>query len=280
MPIAASRPGDLSEDGPAYEVMYLLDAEDSAIPTLRSGSAPLGDSLVVVGGDGLWNIHVHVDDVGAAIEAGIEAGRPHRVAGHPLRRAAEPAEAAPRHGPGRTRRAVSSPWPQDPGCRRCSARPVPASCRAVRAALLDRASCSTAIRATGHREVIVLPNDADSIAVGRGGRPRRRATRASAPRSSRPAPRSRAWRRSPSTTPGRSFDDDVVQMTSAAGHARHGAVTIAAKDAMTMAGPCRVGDTLGVVEGDFAVVGDDARRRRGRRSSTGCCRAAVRWSRS
>ena len=46
-------------------------------------------------------------------------------------------------------------------------------------------------------------------------------------------------------------------MTSAAGHARHGAVTIAAKDAMTMAGPCREGDSLGVVEGDFAVVGDD-----------------------
>ena len=33
----------------------------------------------MVGGDGLWNVHVHVDDVGAAVEAGIEAGRPHRV---------------------------------------------------------------------------------------------------------------------------------------------------------------------------------------------------------
>ena len=26
-----------------------------------------------------WNVHVHVDDVGAAVEAGIEAGRPHRI---------------------------------------------------------------------------------------------------------------------------------------------------------------------------------------------------------
>jgi dihydroxyacetone kinase-like predicted kinase len=34
-------------------------------------------------------------------------------------------------------------------------------------------------------------------------------------------------------------------------------VTIAARDAMTTAGPCRAGDALGVVEGDFAVVGDD-----------------------
>ncbi|MEU4455407.1 hypothetical protein AB0F44_29040, partial [Nocardioides sp. NPDC023903] len=30
----------------------------------------MGDSLVVVGGEGIWNVHVHVDDVGAAIEAG------------------------------------------------------------------------------------------------------------------------------------------------------------------------------------------------------------------
>jgi uncharacterized protein len=57
--------------------------------------------------------------------------------------------------------------------------------------------------------------------------------------------------------PGRSFEDDVVQMTAAAGHARQGAVTVAARDAMTMAGPCRTGDALGVVEGDFVVVGDD-----------------------
>src|SRR6185436_14983819 len=57
--------------------------------------------------------------------------------------------------------------------------------------------------------------------------------------------------------PARSFDDDVVHMTSAAGHARHGAVTVAAREAMTTGGPCRVGDALGVVEGDFAVVGDD-----------------------
>src|SRR6478736_5112709 len=71
--------GDLTADGPAYEVMYLLDAEPDHIPALRKTLAALGDSLVVVGDERLWNVHVHVDDVGAAIEAGIEAGRPHRV---------------------------------------------------------------------------------------------------------------------------------------------------------------------------------------------------------
>lgn len=55
--------------------------------------------------------------------------------------------------------------------------------------------------------------------------------------------------------PGRDFDEDVVHMTSAAAHARHGAVTIAEEDAMTTAGACVRGDVLGVVDGDFAVVG-------------------------
>ena len=57
--------------------------------------------------------------------------------------------------------------------------------------------------------------------------------------------------------PGRAFDDDVREMTATARHARHGAVTVAARQAMTMAGPCEPGDALGVIDGDFAVVGDD-----------------------
>jgi dihydroxyacetone kinase-like predicted kinase len=59
--------------------------------------------------------------------------------------------------------------------------------------------------------------------------------------------------------PGRTFDADVVAMTTAAAHARHGAVTIAAKEAVTMAGICQPGDVLGVVEGDFAVIGSELR---------------------
>jgi dihydroxyacetone kinase-like predicted kinase len=38
---------------------------------------------------------------------------------------------------------------------------------------------------------------------------------------------------------------------------RHGAVTVAARKAMTMAGPCEPGDVLGVIAGDFALVGQD-----------------------
>src|SRR5689334_5807587 len=79
LPAARIPTGDLTEGGPAYEVMYLLETDDDAIPPLRQELAALGDSLVVVGGEGLWNVHVHVDDVGAAVEAGIRAGAPRRI---------------------------------------------------------------------------------------------------------------------------------------------------------------------------------------------------------
>jgi dihydroxyacetone kinase-like predicted kinase len=62
-----------------YEVMYLLEAQDSTISAFKDTWAALGDSIVVVGGDGMWNCHVHTNDVGAAIEAGIEAGRPRTI---------------------------------------------------------------------------------------------------------------------------------------------------------------------------------------------------------
>jgi uncharacterized protein len=65
--------------GLRYEVMYLLDADDATLPSFREAWAAIGDSIVVVGGDGIWNCHVHTNDIGAAVEAGIDAGRPHQI---------------------------------------------------------------------------------------------------------------------------------------------------------------------------------------------------------
>ncbi|MEP7053954.1 MAG: DAK2 domain-containing protein, partial [Actinomycetota bacterium] len=62
-----------------YEVQFLLDAADGAIPPLKETLARLGDSLLVAGGNALYNVHVHVNDVGAALEAAVEAGHPHRI---------------------------------------------------------------------------------------------------------------------------------------------------------------------------------------------------------
>ncbi len=66
--------------GPRYEVMYLLDSNDELVNEFRNAWSELGDSIVVAGGDGLWNCHIHTDHIGASIEAGITAGRPHRIA--------------------------------------------------------------------------------------------------------------------------------------------------------------------------------------------------------
>ena len=65
--------------GLRYEVMYLLEAPDETIPSFKEVWAGLGDSIVVVGGDGLWNCHIHTDDIGAAIEASLDAGRPRTI---------------------------------------------------------------------------------------------------------------------------------------------------------------------------------------------------------
>src|SRR5581483_8697587 len=62
-----------------YEVMYFLEAPDDTIPAFKDVWAGLGDSIVVVGGDGLWNCHIHTDDIGAAIEAALDCGRPRNI---------------------------------------------------------------------------------------------------------------------------------------------------------------------------------------------------------
>ncbi len=62
-----------------YEVMFLLDADDATMPAFKESWGAIGDSIVVVGGEGLWNCHVHTNDIGAAIESGVEAGRPRDI---------------------------------------------------------------------------------------------------------------------------------------------------------------------------------------------------------
>ncbi len=252
IPVVRPPTGDLTEDGPAYEVMYLLDAEERAIPALREGLATLGDSLVVVGGEGLWNVHVHVDDVGAAIEAGIVAGTPRRIQVTHFAEQVERARSRREERVGRGLVSVAA----GPG--------LAALFRGAGAAVIEArpgrrpstADVLAAIEATGAREVIVLPNDADSVGVAQAAAHEAEdegvhvvviPTRAQVQGIAALAVHE----------PGRPLEADVVQMTSAARGARHGAVTVAARRAMTTAGPCEPGDVLGVIDGDFALVGTD-----------------------
>ncbi|MFC4335661.1 DAK2 domain-containing protein [Salininema proteolyticum] len=71
-----------------YEIQYLLETPDEAIEGLRTRLSDLGDSVVIVGsraphddsGRKTFNVHVHANDVGAAIEEGIDRGRVRRIA--------------------------------------------------------------------------------------------------------------------------------------------------------------------------------------------------------
>ncbi|MGI8900372.1 MAG: DAK2 domain-containing protein [Nocardioides sp.] len=250
--------GDLTEHGPAYEVMFLLEADEREIPALRQRLAPMGDSLVVVGGGRLWNVHVHVDDVGAAIEAGIEAGRPHRVRvthfaeqidrqrSRQLRRQSERrgrrvvVVAAGEGLRGLFAQAGAVVVPGGPGRHRPSTGQI-----------LD------AIRESGAAEVVVLPNDRDCLPAAEAAAHTARRELDVRVAVVATSAQVKGLAALAVHEPGRAFDQDVLEMTAAARHARSGAVTVASRQAMTSAGPCEPGDVLGVIEGDFTVVGAD-----------------------
>ncbi len=254
IPVATAVPGDdLTEDGPGYEVMYLLDADDQHVAELRATLAGLGDSLVVVGGDGLWNVHVHVDDVGAAIEAGIGAGRPHRIR---VTHFADQVAAGRQRVSTRTGRKVVA-VAAGPGL---SALFESAGAVVVAGGPGRRPSTGQlleAITSCGAAEVVVLPNDGDTV---RAAEIAARTAEAEHDVVVEVIPTQAQVQGLAAISvhePGRTFDADVREMTATARHVRHGAVTVAARRAITMAGPCEPGDALGVIAGDFAVVGSD-----------------------
>ncbi|MFI5034838.1 MAG: DAK2 domain-containing protein [Acidimicrobiales bacterium] len=77
--VPVEAPGTEDVSALRYEVMYLLDAEDAAMGAFREVWTGIGDSIVIVGGDGLYNCHIHTDEIGAAIEAALDAGRPRDI---------------------------------------------------------------------------------------------------------------------------------------------------------------------------------------------------------
>jgi DAK2 domain fusion protein YloV len=247
----AVREAPEEERGPGYEVMYLLDADDGAVPALRHQLDGLGDSLVVVGGDGLWNVHVHVDDVGAAIEAGLAAGRAHRIRVTYLQTAGQ--LTGLRQAPCAGRRVVA-----------VTAADGLAELFESGGALVVRRESGTvpplavlieAILSAGD-EVAVLPNEPEVLAIAQAAADSARdsgvriavvPTKASVQGLAALAVHD----------PLRRFHDDVIAMTRAAGATRFGHLEIAVHEAFTSVGICQPGDVLGLIEGDVCVIGTD-----------------------
>ncbi|WP_084960097.1 DAK2 domain-containing protein [Thermoactinospora rubra] len=242
-PTAAVVP--MTEAGAGYEVMYLLDAPE--VDKLREELDALGDSLVIVGGDGLWNVHVHVADAGAAIEAGLRAGRPHRI------RVTYLAERTHRASAGRGVVAVAAGEGiaalfeqagavvvrREPG----TSPPLPAMLAAIREA---------------GQEVAVLPNDEGvrAVAVAAAEIAREDGVVVSVLPTKATVQGLAAMA---VHDPLRRFDDDVVAMTDAAGHTRYGHLTVAGREAVTSAGVCRPGDVLALIDGEVVEIGSGLR---------------------
>jgi len=252
-PTAAPAPAVAAREsgsaGYGYEVQYLLDAPNDAIVGLRETLARLGDSVAVAGGGGVHNVHVHVNDIGAAIEAGIAVGRPYRIS---VTRFAD-AGAAPPAPSAATAMVAVAP-----------AEGLAALFRAAGAHVVRGGAgrdCSTAdlvaaMRRAGADQVVLLPNDRDLLS-----RAEAAADVLRASGSTVAVLPSRAVVQGLAAVavhdPARRFGDDVVAMSAAAAATRYGAVTRATSDAQTMAGRCRAGDILGLLDDDVALIGDD-----------------------
>lgn len=234
---APAAPADLT-----FEVMYALrGARPEALDALRSELSALGDSVVIVGSEAVAHVHVHLYDAGAAIEAGLTRGTLSQV-----RITALPA------GPATGERTVVMV---------VAGAGLAEAVRSSGGVPLLPAGARVTLEELGgvldHHpgDLVLLPNDMESLELithlaetrrSAGGRIAVIPTIAQVQGLTALAVHE----------PAADFDSAVVAMSSAAGHTRHGAVTIAETRAMTMAGRCEVGDVLGLVDGDFVEIGD------------------------
>jgi len=234
---------------PGYEVMYLLRSDERGIHALRERLSALGECLAVVGGEGRWHVHVHVDDPGAAVEAGIEVGEPSRIRIERLDRgslavpgtglvavAAGPGLADLFSQVGAVVVPVGPGWGPDP------------------------APLLRAVRSTGAASVALLPNGPDVVPVARAAArsARDRGTRVAVVPTLSPV---QGLAAAAVHDPGRPFADDVARMSVAAGATRYGAVTaatgVAVGDVPAPAGTCRGGELIGTVLGEPVASGTD-----------------------
>jgi uncharacterized protein len=236
----------------AYEVMYLL--EDIApqngkdpVSRLRDTLIGLGDCVSVVGdGAGLWTVHVHCNDIGAAIEVGVETGRPKQI--RVARFADAPSAEASRFV--RDRAVVVPVRAAELGDLLISegVTVVPVAADDETAfRLLD------AITATNAAHVTVLPTEsalvdpADEASI--------RAVAAGQDVVVVPcASPVQVLAAVAVHDPRRRAGDDVVAMAEAAAATRRGEVTVAAEDGITWVGACSAGDVLGFADGEVVLI--------------------------
>jgi DAK2 domain fusion protein YloV len=245
-----------------YEVMFLLEAADEAMPQFRHVWAGLGDSIVIVGGDGLYNCHIHTDDIGASIEAAILIGRPRRLRVTDLMEQVEE-ERWVREG---AASAPAAPPPDTVGCavvavcagegvrRIFHSLGVQTTVAGGQSANPSTAEILAAIEAAPADEVVVLPNNKNVVAVAE-------AAAASSTKTVRVVPTKgipEGFAALLEYDPEASAEDNARTMAANAGRVVAGEVTQAVRDADSDAGAIRAGDWLGLSREGIEIVADSA----------------------
>nr|WP_197516240.1 DAK2 domain-containing protein [Mycobacterium sp. 1465703.0] len=247
---------------PQFEVMYRLDGcEPAAADTLRDRLGELGDSVGIASApssaERTYSVHVHTDDAGAAVEAGLAAGRLSRIVISALSSGTPGLPAG-----GWTReRAVLAVVDGDgaadlfAGEGACVLQRDPAADDPV--TNISAHQLMRAVVDTGAAQVMVLPNGyvaAEELVAG--------------------CTAAIGWGIDVVPIPtgsmvqglaalavhetGSQAVDDGYTMARAAGAARHGSVRIATESALTWAGRCRPGDGLGIAGDEVLIVAADA----------------------
>jgi fatty acid kinase len=239
-----------------YEVMYLLDGTDvERVGALRERLGAVGDSVVVAGdgADGRWHVHVHCTDIGAVVEAGIEAGRPHRITVVRLTDAGVVAPALDGRF-ARERAVLMAVTGSEMADLARSAGAV--VLERTPGASVDDGELVAALAGTRARHVVLLPDDAELTPVAE-----RAAVAARrdgqevlvVPTASVLQGLAALAVHDPARRPG----EDVVAMAEAAAGTRTGGLVVAESEALTWVGRCEPGDVLGITDGEVVLIAPD-----------------------
>ena len=241
----------------AYEVQYLLEgSDDEQALALRQRLGGIGDSVAVIGGAGLWNVHVHTNEVGRAIEMGMAAGRPHdisvvafadQIAG--VTGARSLAVAMPEAAVTMVA-VVSGDGIRDlfaelgAGVLVDGGRTMNPSVGEL-AAALERAPA---------RDVILLVGNDDAFPAARAAIEQVAGKRVELIDAGDLA---QAFAAAVAFSDGRTFEDNVADIADALARTRTGYVTLAIRDGVTPAGSVRAGESIGFAGGTVVATGSD-----------------------
>jgi DAK2 domain fusion protein YloV len=260
--------GELDVSEQRYEVMYFMDLVDDRIEDFKQGWGAIGDSIVVVGGDGIWNCHVHTNDIGAAVEVALDLdGRPKQIRvtdlfeevaeEHAHREATMAGDHVPtRAGAGlpRVTTAVVAVCSGDGLAELFANLGVQGIVTGGQTLNPSTAELLDTVEHVNADQVVILPNNKNIIPVAE------QVNALSAKRvvvvPTRTMPEALAAL--VVYDPEASAEDNAGEMLEAAESVATGEVTQAVRDSNSDAGPIAVGDWMGIVKGDGIVTVDDS----------------------